>query len=172
MRQASSSERSWHKRHLKITLSNPIERDARIRNAIAQRAFQICKNRNCAPGNQLEDLRRAESETLSSLNCGYIVADDKIGLSTDAACFEEGEIEICVEPRRLTICGGQLGCKTGDVTEKVASSVNGNLIFRTFDLPIQIEPSQVTARFKSRTLEIELPKAHGMQNAAPEKNAA
>ena len=172
MRRTSSSERSWHGRYLKITPLKPVERDARIHDAIAQRAFQICEKRNCVPGHQLEDWRRAESETLRPLSCGYIVLDDKIGLSTDAACFDEGEIEICVEPRRVTICGGQRACKTGDMNEKAVSSLNGNLIFRTLDLPMQIEPSQVTARFKGRTLEIDLPKGHGMQKAATEKNAA
>lgn len=172
MTRTSSSERSWHGKHLKITLLKLVERDARIHDAIAQRSFQICKNRNCTPGHQLEDWRRAESETLRPLNCGYIVLDDKIGLSTDAACFEEGEIEICVEPRRLTICGGQRVCKPGDMGEKVVSSLNGSVIFHTLDLPVQIEPSQVTARFKGRTLEIDLPKAHGMQKTATEKNAA
>ena len=169
MKSALSAERSWHGRHLKITLLNPIERDAKIHDAIAQRSFQICKKRNCAPGHQLEDWRRAESETLHLLNCGYLVLDDKIALSTDAACFEEGEIEICLEPRRLTICGRQRGRKQGVLTQKATSSLNGNLIFRALDLPVQIEPSEVTARFKGRSLEIDLPKALGMHKAATEK---
>ena len=172
MRSPSSAEQSWSGRHLKITAVTPSEQLKRMRDVIARRALQICENRRYEPGHQLEDWRRAESETVRPLNCGYMVLDDKIGLSTDAACFEEGEIEICVEPRRLTICGRKRGCEPGDMAEKGTSSLNGSLIFRALDLPLETEPSQVTARFKGRTLEIDLPKAHEMRKAATEKNAA
>lgn len=172
MRPPSSTQRSWNGRRLTITSLKPIERDGRIRDAIAKRAFQICESRGGSSGHQLEDWRRADSEILRPLNCGYLVADDKIELSTDAASFGEGEIEICVQPRRLMICEKEQICKPGGPREKIGSSMNRDLVFWYLDLPLEIEPSEVTAKFRGRTLEIDLPKAHTMEKSAIEKHAA
>ena len=172
MRLPSQTERSRSGRQLKITPVKSDERRRRVRNAIAKRAFQICESRGSKLGHQLEDWRSAESEILRPLNCGYLMLDDKIELNTDAACYEPGEIEICVEPQRLTICGNERVCKPSEKQVKGDSPLNGNPIFRSLDLPFEIEPSQVKARFKGRTIEIDLPKAHAMQKAATEKNAA
>jgi hypothetical protein len=40
------------------------------------------------------------------------------------------------------------------------------VIIRSLELPIEIEPSVVTAGFKGRTIEIQLPKAYAKQKAA------
>ncbi len=172
MRSPSSTERSSSGRRLKIASVTPSQQRKRIHDAIAQRAFHISESRRCEPEHQLEDWQRAESEILRPLNCGFLMLDDKIGLSTDATCFEEGEIEIYVEPRRLTICGKERVCKPGATPEKGVSRLKSNLVFHFLDLPLEIKPSQVTARFKGRTLEIDLPKASAIRKVHTHENAA
>ena len=172
MRTPSSSERSWKGRQLKIASVAPIQQRKRIHDAIARRAFEICNSRGCEAGHQLEDWKRAKAEILRPLDCGFLVCDDKLDLSTDAACFEEGEIEIWAEPRRLTICGKEQICRRGAALEKVSANRESDLIFRYLDLPFEINPAHVTARFRGRTLEIELPKAVATQRTTHEKNAA
>ena len=46
------------------------------------------------------------------------------------------------------------------------------LIIRSIELPLEIEPSEVSARFNGRVIEIELPYAHAKQKAAAAKGAA
>lgn len=158
MRIPSSTERSWRGRYLKITSVAPIQQRKKIHDAIARRAFEICNSRGGKAGHQLEDWKCAEAEILRPLDCGFLVCDDKLDLSTDAASFEEGEIEIWAEPRRLTICGKKHICTRGAALEKVSANRESDLIFRYLDLPFEIDPAQATARFRGRTLEIECPK--------------
>ncbi|MGH9681937.1 MAG: Hsp20/alpha crystallin family protein, partial [Candidatus Acidiferrales bacterium] len=87
-------------------------------------------------------------------------------VNTDAACFEKGEIEICAGPRRLVICGLQRTCKPGQLAEK------DGWIFRFLDLPTDVIPSLVAARFKGRHLEIDLPIAQRLQMMNSSRSAA
>ncbi len=157
----SFKSRSWNGRHLKITRITPEERARIVRAAIAKGAFQISESRGFEPGHELDDWRRAESEIVRPLNCGFLVSHHSIQLSTDAACFSEGEIEIYVEPRHLTICGTERTCMPGAVSKSPDRS-----IIRSLELPHEIEPSEVFARFKGRMIEIDLPRAYAKHKAA------
>jgi HSP20 family protein len=157
----SYEPKSRNGRHLKITHVTSDERVGIVRAAIANRAFQISESRRFEPGHELEDWRRAESEIVRPLNCGFLVSDRNIELNTDSACFGEGEIEIYVEPRRLTICGKEHTC-----TQEAISESAGHLIIRTFELPTEIDHSEVSARFKGRMIEIKLPRAYTKTKAA------
>jgi len=149
---------SWNGRHLKITSVTQEEREGIVRGAIANRAFKISENRGFKPGRELEDWRRAESETMAPLNCGFLVTDHSIALCTDGACFGRGEIGICVEPRHLTICGTERTCMQEALPKSVGSKPADRLIIRSLELPLEIEPSEVSARFNGRMIEIELPR--------------
>src|SRR5579863_598278 len=105
MKAPTFTMRSWNGRHLKIRQVSSEDRAAIIRDAVARRVAQNCESSGCEPGHELKDWRQAESEILRPLNCGCLILDRSIELSTDAAGFGDGEIEICIEPRHLTICG-------------------------------------------------------------------
>jgi hypothetical protein len=172
MRQETSTERSWNGRNLKIAPVSPAEQSKRIRDAVAVRAFQICESRGCGAGHDAEDWQRAESEIVGPLNCGHLVLDDRIWLSTDVAYFEKGAIEICVEPRRLTICGTPRIGKPSQPPESGGSGSRKGVIFRFLDFPVEILPAQATAKFKGRFVEIDLPKAQAMRKIRGAKSAA
>jgi len=157
---------SWNGRHLKITRVTPQERARIVRDAIAKRAFQISESRGFEAGHELEDWRQAESEMLLPLNCGFIVLERSIELRTDAECFGAGEIEICVEPRHLTICGKETACPPDAAPKQADEKSAGHSMIRSLELPLEIEPSQVSARFRGRMIEIDLPKGHAKQKAA------
>jgi len=158
-------------RFLKIVSVNPGEQRKRMRDAIARKAYEICECRNFDPGHELEDWQRAESAILLPLNCGFLMLDDKLALSTDAKPFEKTEIEIRVEPKRLTICSEEpRRANAKPATDALRS--NRNLTFHFVNLPIEIDPSRVTARFKGRALEIDLPKAQSAQKPQAAANAA
>jgi len=166
------NQQSWKGRHLKITRVSPNELDARIHEAIARRAYQIFESRGSAPGHQMEDWRRAESEIMRPLSCGFLISENKIELTADVASFNEGEIEICVEPRRLMICGTGRASKAGKSPEGNAAHPGNDSIFRFLNLSHSVKPSEATARFKGRVLEIELPTAQRIQTVRTVKNAA
>jgi len=166
MRPPTSADRS--PRYLRITFDTESAQRKRMHDAVAHRALQIGQG-SCGSGLGLLEWRRAESEVLKPLDCGFLVSNDKIRLSADISCFEEGEIEICVEPRTLAICGKErvrVGATNASPEKKSEA-----LTFRTRSLPVDIDPRQVTARIKGSCLEVDLPKARATQLHSPTRAA-
>lgn len=159
------STRSWNGRHLKVASATPEERKRIVRKIIATRAFQLSEAHGFEPGHALEDWRRAEAETQGPLNCGCLVLDRSLELSTDAACFGEGTIEIYVEPRRLTVCGKARECAADPGSVRAGAKTSSVSIIRKVDLPFEIDPSGISATFKGRMIQMELPKACRIQTA-------
>ncbi|MGA7792180.1 MAG: Hsp20/alpha crystallin family protein [Candidatus Acidiferrales bacterium] len=151
----------WNGRHLTIRRVTPEERAGIVQDAIAKKVSQNVKSLGFEPGHELKDWREAESEILHPLNCGFLVLDNRVEVNTDAASFGEGEIQICVEPQHLMICG-----KDRINTPEIASKSADQLVIRALELPLEIEPSAVTAGFRGRTIEIDLPKACSKNKAA------
>jgi HSP20 family molecular chaperone IbpA len=157
----SFAAKSWNGRNLGIRRITTEERATIVRDAIATRVFQNSESRGSEPGHELKDWREAESEILRALNCGLLVLDNRVEICMDGASFGEGEIQICVEPRHLMICGKD-SAKTTEIASKPADQSG----IRTLELPLEIEPSAVAAGFRGRTIEIDLPKAWVKNKAA------
>jgi HSP20 family molecular chaperone IbpA len=155
MRPIERKKQAWGGRCVKIV---PAEVDwtQRIHDALCRRAYSICEARGRAPGHEMEDWRRAESAVVSPLPCGFMTLEDKISIDTDAASFGEGEIEVRVEPRRITICGKARASEEKTTAEKNAA--REDVIFRALDLPVTVDPSKAAAQFNGRILQIDLPR--------------
>jgi HSP20 family molecular chaperone IbpA len=155
---------SWRGRWVRVGVTNSKARETRIRAAIAARAFELSRTHAPTAGNQLDDWRRAEAEILIPPCHGLTVTDGRLIVTTNVSCFAEGEIEILVEPRRMTLCGG-----AGN--PKICHGPLGWPVFRAIALPVEVDPAGVTARFDHGMLEISLPKA-GMVSTAPTASRA
>lgn len=171
MKPTSYAQRLRKPSRFRIVEITAAQRDQKLHDATATRAFELWEGRNAERGTQLEDWRRAESEVLRPLNCGYLVLADKIELSTDTSPFREGQIEICVEPRRLTICGNEPIVEGTDPNSPDCKRKD-RPIFRSIDLPASINSSQIVARFHGPTLLITLPTACASEEGAVQKHAA
>ena len=158
----------WHSRaseKLNIVAVDADEQGRRIHAAIARRAYEIFENRGSGAHEQ-EDWRQAESALLRPLCLGRMSVDDSFWVSADATNFQEGTINIWVAPRRLTICG-KLGPKK-QAAKLISSSLapQEEIMFREVELPVEVDPSNVTAKIQGKFLEILLRKAQGK----PEQN--
>jgi HSP20 family molecular chaperone IbpA len=153
--------KTWNGRHLKIRRVTAEERAGIVQDAIAKKVLRNGESLGFEPGHELKDWRQAESEILHPLNCGFLVLDNRVELSLDAASFGEGEIQICVEPRSLMICG-----KDHTKTPEMTSESSDQSVIRTLELPLVIDPSGVTAGFRGRTIEIDFPKACATNQSA------
>jgi len=130
-----------------------------MRESVERRAYQIFESRKDTPGCQSADWQRAESELVGPLGCGFLTLDDRISVNTDVSVFVEGLIEVCAEPYRLTICGKVRPDKGVADRSKDGAGSKEHLVFRVLDLPVEINPLNVAARFNGRILEIDLPRA-------------
>jgi len=132
----------------------------RIQEAVAWRAYQLYEQQGCAPGHDLEHWQRAEKEAVHTLDCGVLSQDHRICLTTDAAYFDDGVVELFVEPRRLTMCGFDRSRRPLPAPPGEPASPRRDFIFRVHEFDVEVDPGGVTARFNGPVLNIYLPKAN------------
>src|ERR1700757_3278578 len=81
------------------------ERIQQTYNTIARRAFEIFDNNGRWLGHELEDWLRAESELLHPVHLQMVESDDNLTVQAEVPGFSTKELEINVEPYKLTIAG-------------------------------------------------------------------
>jgi HSP20 family molecular chaperone IbpA len=81
------------------------ERIQQFYDSTARRAFEIFENNGRWLGRDLEDWFRAESELLHPIHLEMAESDDNLMVRAEVPGFSTKELEISIEPRRLTILG-------------------------------------------------------------------
>jgi HSP20 family molecular chaperone IbpA len=168
MKSETDRKHSRAQEKLRVVAVTASEQTRRVQEAVARRAYEIFESRGSAPWHELEDWRQAESELVRPRCSGQMNLNGALWIGTDAAIFEEGTIEIWVAPRHLTICGKPRVDKSDARRKHSGSHPSREMVFDAFDLPVEIDPSHVTAKFNGWSLEILLGKApsKGQQQAA------
>lgn len=133
------------------------EQDRQIHAAIARRAFELFEKQGLG-ATEREDWRRAETALLRPLCLGRMDLNGSFWVSVNASNFQEGTIQIWVAPRHLTICGKPKPAKQAFEKIPPSSTPREEIIFRQVGLPVEVDPSQVTATIKGHFLEILMPK--------------
>ncbi len=130
-------------------------RCAEIRDAVARRAYEIYERRGRADGHHDEDWRQAESELLYPL--AVTVADGGECLTVAAAVpgFDACDVEVCVEPRRVTIAGRRRA--------EAAGPEHRTRMFRAVELPEDVVICDVMAAVTDGVVEVMLRKAGGAE---------
>lgn len=134
-------------------------RISEIHDAIARRAFEIFDANGRVPGRDVEDWLRAESELLFPVSLDISESDNALVVRGALPGFKVADLEVTVEPGRLTIAGNR-EMQEGQATEEVVSPErSGAWIFRTVDLPVEVNAGEVTGSLKDGFLELTLPRA-------------
>lgn len=139
----------------KISVVSAKDQLTRVQGAVARRAFLGAA---CSFGHEVEIWRLAKSELVRPLCHGQVLRDDDLWVETNTVEFEEGTLEILVSPRHVTICGKPRNSRIGEATKKKDSQDKIEVVFRTLELPVDVEPSAVTAELNGTILEICFPK--------------
>jgi HSP20 family molecular chaperone IbpA len=137
-------------------------RSEEIRDAVARRAYEIFERRGRADGHHEEDWRQAEAELLFPL--AVTVADAGACLTVSAVVpgFDASDVEVCVEPRRVTIAGrrGEVGGGGGGPEQRTR-------MFRAVELPEDVATGDVIAAVDDGVVEVTLRKV-GAEQSAPD----
>jgi HSP20 family protein len=155
-----------------LPASNLLDRIEDLSNSIARRAHEFFDGRGRAHGFDLEDWLRAESEFLHPVHLDIAQSDYSYTVHLEVPGFSAKELEIGVEPRRLTVSG------TREVSQERASKQTVykehcvNQIFRTIDLPAEVDSSKVTATLRDGVLELSMPKTAKTQKVRVEEKPA
>jgi HSP20 family protein len=126
---------------------------------IARQAFEMLESNGRTFGRDLEDWLKAEGELLHPVHMTLAEAGDTLEVKAEVPGFSEKELEISVEPRRLTIAGKRESEKEEKKGEIVsASTCCSDQLLRIVDLPTEIETDKVTATLKNGVLNLTMPK--------------
>jgi HSP20 family protein len=125
---------------------------------IARRAFEIFDTNGGSPGHDLEDWFRAESELLRPVPLNVTALNDEYVVRAEVPGFGGRDIKITVEPRCLAIAGKRETKEEEENGGLIRSAWCANRIFRTLDLPSDVNTSRVSATVQDGILTVRLPK--------------
>jgi len=125
---------------------------------IASRAFEIFERNGRNFGRDVEDWFRAESELLHPVHVTVTESGDTLEVKAEVPGFSEKELEISVEPRRLTIAGKRESTKEEKKGKVISSTSCSDQILRVVELPADIETNKVIATLKNGILNLHMPK--------------
>ena len=127
-------------------------------NALTRRAYQIFESNGRAFGRDLENWLQAEKELLHHVPVNVAESDEAFEVRAEIPGFNEKEIELGVESRRLTITGKRETKKEEKKAKRLWVESSSDQILRIVDLPAEIETDKVTATLRNGVLELTLPK--------------
>ena len=155
-------------------VENLMDRVNKLSQAITQRAYEIFEGNGRRFGHDLEDWFKAEMDMLHPVHVIITEAEDSLEVKAEVPGFSEKEIEVSVEPRRLTIAGKRETetRKQGKKNKTVYSEFCSDQILRTVDLPASVDAEKTTATLKNGVLQLTMPKAAKAKTIEIEPKAA
>ena len=134
------------------------ERINHLQESVARRAFELFEDRGALFGRDLDDWFRAETELLHPVHLEITETDDALTARAEVPGFEARDLEVSIEPRRITIAGRKESTKEKKTAKTIHKEQCSNEILRVVDLPVEIEAAKVTATLKDGLLDLRMPK--------------
>jgi HSP20 family protein len=132
---------------------------------IARRAFEIFRD-DGAFGRDLENWLKAESEFLHPVHINVEDSEKELTIRAEVPGFAAKELEVSLEPRRLTISGKRETKEERKERKTVYTECLSDQLLRVVTLPADVDPDKAQATLKDGVLELRMPKA------APAKKVA
>jgi HSP20 family molecular chaperone IbpA len=127
--------------------------------AISRRAFEIFEGNGSAFGHQDEDWLKAENELFHPVHIHVSESGETITLKAEVPGFNEKELQVTMEPTRLTISGKRESSKEHKSGATLYSETCSSEVFRVVELPAEVDTGKVKATLKDGILELAMPKA-------------
>jgi len=148
---------------VRLSPTNPADLQPKMQQvqlAIARRAHELFEARGGEHGHDLEDWFRAESELLCPVSVSLLESRDKISVRAGVAGFDETELEVSIEPHRITIVGNKEAREMkaeGRTIEQTAS--HPHQILEVIHLASEVVPERAVIELQAGVLKFELPAA-------------
>jgi HSP20 family protein len=128
---------------------------------IARRAFEIFERTGGQWGHDLENWFQAEAELFHPMHLEVAETDDTLTVKAELPGFSEKDLQVSLEPRRLTITGKRETHEEQQTKRTFYTERCSNQIFRVVDLPKEVDPTAagVKATYDQGVLTITLPEA-------------
>jgi len=155
-----------------MPFENLFERAISTFDAISRRAYEIFEGNGRVDGHHLDNWFQAERELLHPVHITLTESGETLEIKAEVPGFNEKELEINVEPRRLVITGRRETKKEEKKGKTLYSESCANEVMRVIDLPESVEAEKVTATLKNGVLNLHLPKAAKARTVRVEPKAA
>jgi HSP20 family protein len=143
-----------------------------IFSTIARRAYEIFEGNGHQHGHDVEDWFKAEAELLHPVNIEIVETDQTLEVKAEVPGFSEKELELSVEPQRLTITGKHETSKKEKKGKTVYSERSASTILRVVALPLDVDTAKVSATLRNGILHITAPKSAKTQSIRVQPKAA
>ena len=140
-------------------IEGSLERMKHLNDAISRRAFELYEKEGRIDGQHLRHWLEAEREILRPVDMKLVDADGEFVVQTELPGFTASDIEVSVEPRRVIVTGRRESQEEDKQGGAVYVEQCSDEIFRTMDLPAEVNVLKVTAMLKDGVLTVQLPKA-------------
>ena len=132
-----------------------LERFNKLYERISRRAYEIFESNGRKFGHDLEDWFQAESEILPSFDLHIKEKENSLIVEAEVPGFSAKELEVSLEPWRLTISGNK---EMKEAQGKTTYRESSEQFLRLIDLPSEIDTRKASATLKNGFLEITVPK--------------
>jgi HSP20 family protein len=139
---------------------------------LSSRAFEIFSWNGGRFGHDLEHWFQAERELLHPVHVQLNETGESFEVKAEVPGFSEKELEISVEPRRLTITGKRETSKEEKKGKTLYSEKCSDRVLRIVELPAEVQTDKVVATLKNGVLEFNLPKVAKAQPIRIQPKAA
>ena len=129
-----------------------------IEDRIARRAYELFASRGFTDGHDLDDWFLAEFELFGQMPVNVAETAKEVTVKAGLPGFTEKDIEIRVEPGRLFISGVHEEKSENKKKGETVYSEHSKQVFRTLDLPTDVDLDMVRATLSKGDLEITLPR--------------
>lgn len=139
--------------------ANLVERMNNLYDHIAKRAFEIFDGDGRPLGRDLAHWLQAELELLHPLHIELLESPEALHLHAEVPGFKAEQLNINVEPQRVTITGERESKEESKTQKVIYSETCSNQILRVIDLPAPVDTDKAKATLKDGRLDLDLPKA-------------
>lgn len=134
------------------------DRMNQIHEEIARRAFDLFQ-RDGSTGRDMDNWFAAEEQLVHPVHVNISESDSALHVQAEVPGFEPKDIEISLEPTRLTISGKrEARQEQQDKGKVIYQELCSSEMLRVIDLPAEVDPEKTKATLKNGVLELEMPK--------------
>jgi HSP20 family protein len=144
------------------------ERIESLYEAISRRAYELFERDGRVHGNDVSHWTEAEKEFLQPLTIKMEQTEEEIVLHAEVPGFTSSDLEVSVEPRRVTVSGKHESRNESKEGKLQYVEQRSDEIFRSLELPSEVNANKVSATLKDGVLKIVMPKVEPKTPAGSE----
>lgn len=143
-----------------VSAAGPLEDQKQFNQLVNSCAYLLYVNGGCRDGHAMDDWLEAEARVLCSeaqVPVGFIDLDDVLEVKASVGDIRAEDLEVSVEPFRLTIRGDRGKSERAQSWAPIGEEPHP--IFKILSLPVEVDPARTIAELAHGMLRVLLPKA-------------